>query len=156
MLFVQEHQMSEDWSNMFLNCIRLRQIMAGFKWESPLRSLLFPLQVQFCYLQLHGLQPLLWITCFGFSQSVNFYFRAQLQFSFYSRSFHSSQGNKSLSLIHIVLKRKPERNHSKYVNLQKTILSSSSGIFNLLGCLSICYSSTAIFSFSEQRHLIKK
>lgn len=57
-LFVQEHQMSEDWSNAFLNGVRLKQIIAGFKWKRPLRSLLFPLQIQICYLQIHSFQPL--------------------------------------------------------------------------------------------------
>lgn len=40
-LFMQEHQMSEDWSNTFLNGMRLRQITESFKWKRPLRSLLF-------------------------------------------------------------------------------------------------------------------
>lgn len=74
MLFVQKHQTSEDWSNAFLNGMRLRPIVAGCKWKRPLRSLLFPLQVQICYLQIHSFQPLLWDTWLSFRQSCTIFF----------------------------------------------------------------------------------
>lgn len=113
-LFVQEHQMAEKWNNAFLNGTRIRQIRAGFKWNRPLRSLLFPLPVHICYLHIPTFQPLFWVTWLSFKQSGCF-FTSGLKNSIFTVKVSGcpKEKRKSSSLFHAVPKRSHQRKGSQ-------------------------------------------